>query len=64
MQIDGRRERNARFGCRERVGTTKTPRAKRVDLRQQDRIRPLVLLFSSPNYTTKIGICQTDLRGF
>ena len=28
-RIDSRRERNARFGYRERVGTSKTPRAKK-----------------------------------
>jgi hypothetical protein len=64
MRTDGRRERNARFGCRKKSGATETLISKKVVLRQQDHIRPLVLLFSSPNYTTKIGICQTDLRGF
>ena len=32
-QMDSRRERIARFCCRERLGTTKTPSAKRVVLK-------------------------------
>ena len=36
LQIDSRREVKPRFCCRERVGTTKTPRAKKVVLLWRD----------------------------
>ena len=46
------------------MGAAKTPRAKRVVLhREATGGRPL-FHFSSPNYTTKNDICQTDFGVF
>ena len=43
IQIDSRREHNARFCCRERVGTAKTPSTKRVVYNREGR--PMVARF-------------------